>query len=368
MAVQRAAERGLGAENDTASTAGGAKGRKGGKGGKAAAAGGAGLTDAIRDELERSERALELGQAGEALRRADGLMQQLPANLRLLQLRAAALAGAGDAHDHAVALHRLHVLRDDPDVRRRERVAGGRLLVTSPGWLPRLPGDPSPIRPSGEEVVLFLADHSGPYRTSPTAERLRARLADLTAVGWRPEVVTALGFPRTSGVAEVASFEEVDGIPHHRLDLGPHYALDGPPDRRLRDAAWLAAGVVRRVLPAVLHGLVDGSGTDPADMALVAAAVARHTGLPLVLEIVADPGLATTPDARRARATLAGALQLADGVVTADAATRDGLVSGGLDTARVTIAPIGGDPAGRDDDLRAVYASVSARGGSERGA
>jgi hypothetical protein len=317
------------------------------------------LTDAIRADIQRAERALQDGRFDEAAAISGRLAQQLPANRRVLELHAATLAGGDDAQAHAVALHRLHVLRDDPDVRLRERVAAGRVAMLSPQWLPRLPGKPAPIVPSGSEAVLIVVEESLPYRATPLTERLQARLGDLTAAGFRPEVVTALGFPRSAGVTDVSSVEAHDGIPHHRLDLGAFYPLDGPPDRRLLDAAWLAAGVAGRVRPARIHVLLDGEGIEAA---LLGAALAGHFGLPLILEIVADTGRATG-DAERMRAGVTRVMELADRVITADQTTRDRVVARGLDPQKVTVVPIDAGSASNGADIRTAYAGVATRTG-----
>lgn len=330
--------------------------------GKSTSATGAGpdqLTDAIRDDIHRAERALQHGRFGEAAGIAGRLAQELPTNRRVLELHVATLAGGDDARAHAVALHRLHLLRDDPDVRRRERVAAGRVATLSPQWLPRLPGKPAPIVPSGSEAVLIVVDESLPYRATPLAQRLQARLGNLTAAGFRPEVVTALGFPRSAGVADVSSVEAHDGIPHHRLDLGPFYPLEGPPDRRLLDAAWLAAGVVRRVRPARIHVLLDGEGLEAA---LLGAALASHFGLPLILEVVSDTG-AATGDAERMRAGVTRVMELADRVITADPSTRARVVARGLDPQEVTVVPSDAGSASNGADIRTVYAGVATRSG-----
>lgn len=341
---QRAWERDRKATAPKPAAAAGAKGK--------AAATGAGsepLTDAQREEMERAEKALELGQPGEALRRSTRLVRELPSNLRVRQLHAAALAGGGDAREEALALHRLHVLRDSPDVRRRERVAGGQIVAMSAGWLPRLPGPPAPAAAPRDGVVLLIADESGPRGATPSSTRLGGRLADLARSGIRAEVITSLGFPRRAGVSDVAQVEEEAGVPHHRLDLGPFYALDGPADRRLRDEAWLAAAVARRCAPSLAHALVGPGG---ADVALLGAALAQHLSVPLVLEVAADAGPATTPDAMRSEAALTHVLRLADRVITADAPMRARLIGRGLPEGQVAVVPVGGD-------LPAVYAAIA---------
>lgn len=307
---------------------------------------------AFREELDRAELALREGRFAEAIQRSDRLVREQPRNLRVLQLRAAALAHAGDAKEHATALHRLHVLREDAEVRRDERVSAGELAVVSPGWLPRLPAQANPFRPRGE-VILYLVDESAPYRTTPATARLQASLSAAVAVGLHPEVVTALGFPRSAGVTAFPRKEVVDGIPHHRLDLGSHYPLVGPPDARLADATWVAAAVARDVAPSVLLAM---AGEDVLGLALVGAALREHLGVPLVVEIgprIDQSANRNTPDACRRRAAAARSLQRADHVIVPDSAARDRLVEEGLESDRISIVAGGASEYG--PIVRAAY-------------
>ena len=306
---------------------------------------------AFREELGGGEKALAEGRHGDALRVAEHLGREQPRNLRILQLRAAALAGAGDAATHATALHRVHVHRDDPAVRREERIVASRLVETAPGWLPRLPGPADPVRSHGDDVVLYLAPESAPHRTTATTARLQVVLAGALTAGLRPEVVTALGFPRSAGVTEVARREVVDGIPHHRLDLGPHYALDGPVDARLRDMTWLAAAVARGVGPAVIHVI---PGEDGLELALVGAALREHLGMPLIVDVAPRRDRPTGEDAARRQAAEARLLEAADHVIAADDATRDRLHGEGLDPGRVSVIEAGG-ASDLGTRLRGVY-------------
>jgi len=178
------------------------------------------------------------------------------------------------------------------------------------------------------------------------------------AAGYRPEVVTGLGFPRADGVTHVAEEEVVEEMPHHRLDLGPFYPLDGPLDRRLRDAAWLAAAVGARVRPAMIHAVLDGPGLA---VALVATAVARHLERPIVVDVLADGGAVLTVDASRTQATVTEAMRTADHVIMATEAMRDRLLERGLEASRVTVVPVSRDGASNRERLHDVYAEVAAR-------
>jgi hypothetical protein len=305
-----------------------------------------------REDLARAERALERAWFSEAWRLTERLATEHPSSRKVLKVRAAALAWAGDAVEHAAVLHRLHMLREDPDVRREERAVVGRIVETTPGWLPRIPGPREPMLPASDDVVLYLDNASGSYVATASTERLRGNLREAVRAGLRPEVVTALGFPRALGVLEFARLDVVDGIPHHRLDLGPHYALDGPSDRLLRDTAWLAANLARQVRPAIVHVIPNEDGLG---IALVGAALREHFGIPLVYE----GGPAGKPpvgdDSARRAAAVSAFVRRADHVIASDAFLRDRIVAGGVDPDRITIIAGADAVADYGSRLRRVY-------------
>lgn len=316
------------------------------------------LPRSAEEDLARAERALEQARFSDAWQITDRLAREHPSSPQVLRVRAIALSWAGDATEQAVVLHRLHMLRDDPAVRREERAVVGRLVETSPGWLPRIPSPREPVQPASEDVVLYLADESGPRSASGSAARLRANLRAAVGVGLRPEVVTALGFPRAKGLLEFERVDIVDGVPHHRLDLGPHYSLDGPTDRILLDTAWLAARLARRIRPAIIHAIPD----DGLGLALVGAALRQHLGLPLLYEgrPAGGPAGRIVPGEESARraAAVASVMQIADHVITYDIAMRDRIVADGVDPERISIVPGADEAPDHGPRIRDVYARV----------
>ena len=76
--------------------------------------------------------------------------------------------------------------------------------------------------------------------------------------------------------------EAIDEIPHHRLDLGPNFPLNGRADEHLANHAWLAAQIARDTRPAVIHA---SSGYRGYDHALVGMALRSHIRRPLVYEV-----------------------------------------------------------------------------------
>jgi glycosyltransferase involved in cell wall biosynthesis len=197
-------------------------------------------------------------------------------------------------------------------------------------------------------VVLHLLRAALPEEQSGYTLRSRYALHAQVAAGLEPVVVTALGFPPGGPAIEPGTPLDVEGIAHHRLTLGPAHHAGAAPDAALRDAAFLAARVVRAVRPSVLWA---ASGDRGYDQALVALALGERFGLPVVHEVrslpesgaaaEAEPDPADAP-ARRA-ATELRCMQAADHVVVTAAAVRDEIVRRGVPAAHVTVVPNGVD-------------------------
>ena len=162
-----------------------------------------------------------------------------------------------------------------------ERRLHGDLGETDPRWRPRIRGPACAIEPRSDRVVLHLLKESRPQRQTGFTMRSHANLVAQRAAGWDPVVVTALGFPRSPG-GSVSTSEEVDGIRHHRLDLGSGYPTDAPVDTYLEDYAWRAAGRRRAERPAIIHASSGGRGYESA---LVGLALGTHLDLPVVYEV-----------------------------------------------------------------------------------
>jgi glycosyltransferase involved in cell wall biosynthesis len=314
----------------------------------------------------RAESAFQRGDLPGALEVLDSLMRRYPDSTRVLLLRRDVVSRMGGMRERAAMLHRLHTLDPVPEWQDLERVVLGRLIETTPGWLPAIPGPPRPVAPESPNVVLHLLKESSPYLTTGFTMRSRYNLLAAAAAGVEPVVVTALGFPRSLGVDEVPAEELVDGIPHHRLDLGRYYPLDGPVDVALDDTAWLAARVARRVRPAVIHA---SSGHRGFELALVGAALRRHIARPLVYEVRSffestwgggDEWRESGEQYRRRYDAETAAMQQADHVITIAEAMKDEIVARGVDAARITVIPNGVDtdlfqPAPKDLELVRRY-------------
>jgi glycosyltransferase involved in cell wall biosynthesis len=196
--------------------------------------------------------------------------------------------------------------------------------------------------------------------------RSRYTLLGQRDAGLDPFVVTSLGFPRKDGIEAFPAVEEVDGIVHHRLDLGPGYPVNPPFDRQLSDYAWLAARIARRERPAVIHA---SSGFRGYETALVGRALREHLRRPLIYEVRSFFEATWSPDAamaedgehfQRRYETENRCMQAADVVLTIAEAMRDDIAARGVPRERIHLLPNGVDPgafqpAPPDPELRRRY-------------
>jgi len=316
----------------------------------------------------RAQSDLDAGDLAAAQRRADALYKSHRRSVRVLRLRRAVFSRIGDLPGEAAMLHEIHALDDTPENHDAERRVLGRLNELSPGWLPRIPGRHS-TPPDGDDVILHLNKESSPYLTTGFTMRSRYNLIAARDAGLRPVVVTALGFPRLLGETAFEPVEMVDGIPHHRLDLGPRYRLDRALDQILEDQAWLTARVARAVRPAVIHA---SSGHRGFEHALVGIALRDHIDRPLVYEVrsffestwstgSANEAWRESGDHFHLRfAAETRAMLAADHLITISESMRAEIVERGVPPDRVTVIPNGVDaaafePAPADQALRARY-------------
>ena len=319
-----------------------------------------------RIAFQRATAALDAGDLDTARARIDELARAYPNSMRILRLQRDVLSRQGELTGQARALHRMHVLAQDPDRMRAERLLMGRIVETEPGWLPRIGGPPRPLVAPQDGVVLHLLKESIPYLTNGFTMRSRYNLLAQRGSGLRPVVVTSLGFPRSLGVADVAAVEHVDGIDHHRLDLGPEYPTERPFDMVLSDQAWLTSRVARLTEPSIIHA---SSGHRGYETALVGLALREHIGRPLVYEVRSFFESTWSADADwnergeqygRRFDTESRAMIAADHVITIAESMRDDIVERGVDPTRVTVIPNGVDaevftPEPPDPGLRSRY-------------
>ena len=284
---------------------------------------------------------------------------------RLLRRQARILAATGEpTAERDVWLELANA--GDRDADTRARILTGRLTETDPSWLPRIEGTPERLEPLDSRRILHITKSSVPERWSGFTIRTLQNMRAQRDAGLQPTLVTEIGWPRVTGVADVAPVVLHEGFEHHRLDPGPDYDLAGTPnDVRLQDTAEMMATIVHALRPSILHA---HSGYRGGDQALVALALGERFGIPVVYEVrglfeavwAEDPVMAERSElyARRL-AQETRIMHAADGVIAISEALADELSSRGIPRDRITVVPNGidiealGKPV-RDPALRAA--------------
>ncbi|HVL54226.1 MAG TPA: glycosyltransferase, partial [Vitreimonas sp.] len=299
---------------------------------------------------ERAESAFDQGRYDEALVVVETILERAPRSLRALRLKRNIQNRRGDLVEAIDTVVAMREVQDDPSLAAQERGLVGRLVETDPRWLPRVAGPARPIVDPEPASVMHLLKESLPYQQNGFTLRSRYTLLSQRDAGLRPFVVTSLGFPRKDGVLDFPTMELVDGIEHHRLDLGPGYPAVPPFDEHLTDYAWMAARVARRKRPAVIHA---SSGFRGYETALVGRALREHLRRPLVYEVRSFFEATWSPDAAVAERgehyrlryeTENRCMQAADVVITIAEAMRDDIAARGVPRDRIHLLPNGVDP------------------------
>jgi glycosyltransferase involved in cell wall biosynthesis len=247
----------------------------------------------------------------------------------------------------AVAATRVAMRRSRrwPLIDLAERRISGHITETDPRWSPRVPGQREPLAAPEPRRIVQILKESMPYRQSGYTMRSSYNVSTIRDAGWDPVVLTPLGFPRSRTGKGGPSVEVIDGIRHHRLDAGPAYPMDGPADVYLEDFAWRAADVIREERPAIIH---VSSGFRGYELALVAHALGRHFGLPVVYEVRglfdAPAHAAEFERYKRRAATEVRTMLAADAVVTLAETMRADIVERGVPAEHVFVVPNGVDP------------------------
>lgn len=241
-------------------------------------------------------------------------------------------------------INRIRRSHDEDTLRHQARFMLGRLRETDPNWLPVVPDvSASNVSPG---VVLHVLKESLPYSETGFTFRSRMTLAAHARAGWKPVVVTSLGFPRTKAVDRFPMVEVIDGVDHHRLDLGPEIDIKTMPyDILLSEQARMTGTIAARIGPALVQA---GTGFRGYDTALVGMAVARKAGVPFVYEVRGFQEQTWTSDIyrsergeyyRRRMAQELRCLSSADRVITIAEAMRDEIINRGIDAELVHVVP-----------------------------
>ncbi len=310
------------------------------------------------EALRRSEGADHLAIVALANRRyeeaeqlTDSALDKNPLDYGALHTKAKLLVATGEltsAHRYVGLLIDIH---PTSDLRQWADDLRGLVISTDPMWLPDIPGPPEPLASPNQGRVLHLLKESLPFYERGYTMRSHHNLLAARLAGFHPVVTTALGFPRSQGHEEFEQLDTIDGIRHHRLDLGAEYDSAAVPlDNYLLDWAWQAAAVVRSERPAAIHA---GSGHHGFDTALVGLALSKHFQIPFIYEVrssleqtwTGDPEIAEQGEYYERRlAQEYRCMAEADLVLAISQTLADDIVARGIDPTKVHLFPNGVDP------------------------
>lgn len=297
------------------------------------------------------------GQHEEAMSVVRAILEEPRPDPTLLSQAAVSAARAGEP------TLRLEVLRrwasyGNERVGQLMRQQEGRLRELTPGWLPTVATSPDRVTPvdEGARRVLHVLKASLPQRRSGYTMRSAYLLGEQAKAGIDVVAVTALDYPlvedsdATQEGHRGPREEIVGGVRHRRL-LRSAIPRPDYPDDYLDSFASALVEVVSQERPSVIHA---HSGHRGYDLALVALAVGRATGVPVVYEVRGFFEALWTSDLDRAEASElyrlrrrieTWCMQQAAAVTTLSESMRDDILARpGIDPSTVFVVPNGVDP------------------------
>lgn len=222
--------------------------------------------------------------------------------------------------------------------KRRLAYYQGEVAALKPNPIP--PGPKVTIGPRVENRVLHLVTNALPYTQAGYTVRTHRIVTAQKAAGLDPHVVTSWGWPMLQGHTAVEPYEEIDGIPYHRLL--PHGEVPKHAHDRLLRGAEDVTRLVQELRPRVLHAATDHRNGN------VAMAVRQRTDTPFVYEVRGfleetwasrDPARVGTERHRMQRETEANLMRSADAVVTLAETMAAEIVERGVPRERIFLAP-----------------------------
>lgn len=280
---------------------------------------------------------------------------------RLLDLYpedAAALGGAIDVYRRlgaatqmaSVASRALALPKGPGKLRHKARHILASLEEQDPQWSIRIPGNwggqqrerrqGSPLR------VAHLFKTSVPYENTGGAIRCMNMVKFQKQAGMDPMVVTPLGYPGVNISGEPWECDDIEGVPHFRLNGIQRDDLRTiPSTRQLEYGALLTANLLREQGVDLVQA---SSGYRGYEQALVGLAVARKLGVPFVYEVRSYHEHTWRPMAewvleseftKRRMAQEDRCMHEADAVVTICETMKKGLVARGIPEEKVFVVP-----------------------------
>ncbi|GAB2482091.1 glycosyltransferase family 4 protein [Streptosporangium sandarakinum] len=225
-----------------------------------------------------------------------------------------------------------------PFINRRATYYAGELAAIQPNPIP-----PKPKVIVGERVqgrVLHCVTNALPYTQAGYTVRTHRIVTAQKAAGLDPHVVTSWGWPMMQGHADAEPYEEIDGIPYHRLLPSGEVPFESH-GRMIRGAGEVTE-LVRTLRPQVLHAATDHRNGS------VALAARERTGTPLVYEVRGfleetwasrDPKRVGSQRQVLQREREAFIMRSADAVVTLAETMATEIVDRGVPRERIYLAP-----------------------------
>lgn len=279
------------------------------------------------------------------------LLQAHPDDLMVLGGALDVYRRIGDAtRMEAVANHVMAHPKPGGKLKFKARHILASLLEQDPHWSIRVPGTwqgqqrvrapDSPLR------VAHLFKTSLPYENTGGAIRCLNIVKFQKKIGMEPMVVTPLGYPGMNLSGAPWEREDVEGVPHFRLNSVQRDDLRTiPSTRQLEYTALLTANLLREQGVDVVQA---SSGYRGYEQALVGQAVARKLGVPFVYEVRSYHEHTWRPMAewvleseftRRRMAQEDRCMREADAVVTICETMKEGLVARGIPEEKVFVVP-----------------------------
>jgi glycosyltransferase involved in cell wall biosynthesis len=212
--------------------------------------------------------------------------------------------------------------------------------ASSRGWPPVRPAARKPIVDRVPGRVLHIVTNALPNTSAGYTVRTHQIAVAQRSAGMDPHVMTECGFPVAQGHLDLRRIVDLDGVAYHRL---LPLSLPRRCDAALARGLDLAAGLVERLRPAVLHAAsnhVNGQ---------LALALRESYGLPVVYEVrgfLEDSWLSRhRGDLSRSdiyqlsRGLETHCMRGADLVVTLGEAMREEIVARGVPAERVLVVP-----------------------------
>ncbi|MFC5822359.1 glycosyltransferase family 4 protein [Nonomuraea insulae] len=181
---------------------------------------------------------------------------------------------AGRVSDAAAVLDAHHKY---PFVKRRAAYYRGELAAISPDPIP--PGHKVAILERIQGRVLHMVTNALPYTQAGYTVRTHRIVTAQKVAGLDPHVVTSWGWPMLQGHADAVPYDELDGIPYHRLLPDRHGEMPFEMRGRMIKGADRVTKLVTELQPQVLHAATDHRNGS------VAHAVRDRTGTPYVYEV-----------------------------------------------------------------------------------